>query len=297
MAQPNINNAVHVYNLTDGLNEQRKKGLFSDIILKVGGQSLSAHSCVLSACSPYFQSLITKYSGRPSTDGTGLTLKLDEPGMIGPLVGLKKGGYEAMSCLLDYMYTGKIYWNEENVNLIVQLADAVMLDELANMGRAYINAVKPKSQVEDINNVSTSYISGNVLKKCDQLVSAELTSDVTSLKCKKRVKLLKRHVTKLQGKVSTTSSDEQSHHQLPELFIPSKFPGNKPLSCRICRRSFRWEHSLKAHLRLHAKMNYYQCKHCEYRTIHKSSFQNHQNASKCSIAKTNKSKSVKQTSV
>lgn len=86
-----------------------------DVTLACDGLSLKAHKVVLSACSPYFQSLF-----------------LDNPCQH-PIVFLKDVRYSDLKALVDFMYKGEVNVSQEQLNAVLETAESLKVKGLAEM--------------------------------------------------------------------------------------------------------------------------------------------------------------------
>ncbi|KAM4557097.1 actin-binding protein IPP isoform 1-T2 [Fundulus diaphanus] len=99
------------------MNKMRLRSDFCDVGLKVGGQVFKVHRLVLAASSPYFSAL---FSG-------GMREVEKEEVQI---IGVDTGIFEA---LLDFIYTGAINVNVENVQELMVAADMLQLIEVVSI--------------------------------------------------------------------------------------------------------------------------------------------------------------------
>lgn len=80
-----------------------------DVTLAVEGRFLRAHKMVLSACSPYFQTLFTEHPDKH------------------PIVILKDVPYTDMRCLLDFMYRGEVSVNQDRLTAFLKVAETLRI--------------------------------------------------------------------------------------------------------------------------------------------------------------------------
>ncbi|XP_040282395.1 kelch-like protein 35 isoform X1 [Bufo bufo] len=106
--------ACHANEILHSLNKDRQSGLFTDVILRVDGQSFFCHKVILSSASSYFRAMFT----------SGLKESSDH------VVELHDICPSVMSLVLDFMYRGRISIQEDNVEDILQASDRLRLHSL-----------------------------------------------------------------------------------------------------------------------------------------------------------------------
>ena len=88
----------HQHNLLSVFEELLNHEAFVDVTLACEGLQLKAHKMVLSACSPYFQSMLYNTPDRH------------------PIVFLRDVRYHEMKALLEFMYRGEVSIDQENLS-------------------------------------------------------------------------------------------------------------------------------------------------------------------------------------
>jgi len=88
---------------------------FVDVTLACDGKHLKAHKMVLSACSPYFQTLLFH------TQDTH------------PIVFLKDVQLCEMKAILDFMYKGEMSVDQENLDSLLKVAENLQIKGLAEI--------------------------------------------------------------------------------------------------------------------------------------------------------------------
>lgn len=86
-----------------------------DVTLACDGLSMKAHKVVLSACSPYFQSLFVE---NPCQH---------------PIVFLKDVRYADLKALVDFMYKGEVNVTQEQLNAVLKTAESLKVKGLAEV--------------------------------------------------------------------------------------------------------------------------------------------------------------------
>ncbi|XP_076060701.1 uncharacterized protein LOC143036811 isoform X2 [Oratosquilla oratoria] len=85
-----------------------------DVTLAAEGHLLKAHKVVLSACSPYFQTLFAQHMDKH------------------PIVILKDVKYADMKALLDYMYRGEVNVSQDQLGPLIKTAESLKIKGLAD---------------------------------------------------------------------------------------------------------------------------------------------------------------------
>ena len=96
----------------DYANQCRKQGLFNDVTIKVGTESVLANRMVLSCYSPFFKQKLNL------KESTQQELEIKEVEM------------ESLKILIDFIYGKKISINNENVIKLLIIADKLELEEV-----------------------------------------------------------------------------------------------------------------------------------------------------------------------
>jgi len=86
---------------------------FVDVTLAVDGLLLRAHKLVLSACSPYFQSMFASHPAKH------------------PIIILKDVRYSDLRALLDFMYKGEVAVDQDRLPAFLRLAESLKIRGLA----------------------------------------------------------------------------------------------------------------------------------------------------------------------
>lgn len=80
-----------------------------DCTLAAEGQCLKAHKVVLSACSPYFQFLLTQHTDKH------------------PIIILKDVKFEELRAMIDYMYRGEVNIPEDQLGPLLEAAESLQI--------------------------------------------------------------------------------------------------------------------------------------------------------------------------
>lgn len=105
----------HQSNMLSVFDQLLHAETFTDVTLAVENQLLKAHKMVLSACSPYFQSLFVNHQEKH------------------PIVILKDVPYADMKSLLDFMYRGEVSVDQERLTAFLKVAESLKIKGLTEV--------------------------------------------------------------------------------------------------------------------------------------------------------------------
>ncbi|KAJ3653543.1 hypothetical protein Zmor_012788 [Zophobas morio] len=105
----------HQSNLLSVFDQLLHDESFVDVTLAVEGQLLRAHKMVLSACSPYFQTLFVNHPDKH------------------PIVILKDVPYSDMRSLLDFMYRGEVSVDQDRLTAFLRVAESLRIKGLTEV--------------------------------------------------------------------------------------------------------------------------------------------------------------------
>ena len=105
----------HQHNLLSVFEDLLHHEAFVDVTLACEGLQLKAHKMVLSACSPYFQSMLY---GTPDRH---------------PIVFLRDVRYHEMKALLEFMYRGEVSVDQDNLSSLLKVAEGLKIKGLADV--------------------------------------------------------------------------------------------------------------------------------------------------------------------
>lgn len=102
-------------NLTNVFDQLLQSESFVDVTLACDGNSIKAHKMVLSACSPYFQSLF-----------------FENPCQH-PIVIMRDVKWEELKACVEFMYKGEINVSQEQIGPLLRVAESLKIRGLADV--------------------------------------------------------------------------------------------------------------------------------------------------------------------
>ncbi|XP_061400454.1 protein bric-a-brac 1-like, partial [Musca vetustissima] len=103
-------------NLTSVFDQLLQTEAFVDVTLACDGRSIKAHKMVLSACSPYFQTLL---STTPCQH---------------PIVIMRDVNWPELKAIVDFMYKGEINVSQDQIGPLLRIAEMLKVRGLADVG-------------------------------------------------------------------------------------------------------------------------------------------------------------------
>ncbi|XP_026485580.1 protein bric-a-brac 2 isoform X1 [Vanessa tameamea] len=126
----------HPTNLTDVLASLLQREALCDVTLACDGETVKAHQTILSACSPYFESIF---------------LQNNHPH---PIIFLKDVRFSEMKSLLDFMYKGEVNVGQNMLPMFLKTAESLQVRGLTEN-----NTLNPKSEERSTPSVSAENLS------------------------------------------------------------------------------------------------------------------------------------------
>ena len=114
---------THFPNIMGTLNSLKKDGCLCDIDIIVGDNRIPAHKCILAAGSDYFKSL---FCGPLKQDLSEVNLST------------VTDDFESVVSVIDFLYTGDINVDDENLEIILKLSSFLLISMLRGMCISYM---------------------------------------------------------------------------------------------------------------------------------------------------------------
>ncbi|CAH2085561.1 unnamed protein product [Euphydryas editha] len=126
----------HPTNLTDVLASLLQREALCDVTLACDGETVKAHQTILSACSPYFESIFLQNS-HPH-----------------PIIFLKDVRFSEIKSLLDFMYKGEVNVGQNMLPMFLKTAESLQVRGLTEN-----NTLNPKSEERSTPSVNAENLS------------------------------------------------------------------------------------------------------------------------------------------
>ncbi|XP_021915079.1 longitudinals lacking protein isoform X18 [Zootermopsis nevadensis] len=106
----------HQSTIVAGFDTLLESGTLVDCTLAAEGQYLKAHKVVLSACSPYFELLLSQHDEKH------------------PIVILKDIKFQELKAMVDYMYHGEVNISQDQLGALLKAAESLQIKGLSDSG-------------------------------------------------------------------------------------------------------------------------------------------------------------------
>lgn len=138
----------HQSNLLSVFDQLLQDESFVDVTLAVDGQYIRAHKIVLSACSPYFQSLFINHQEKH------------------PIVILKDVPLADMRSLLDFMYKGEVSVDQDRLTAFLRVAENLRIKGLTEVNEEKCDNIasslsQNNSYIPNLNRLPTKRIASH----------------------------------------------------------------------------------------------------------------------------------------
>lgn len=300
----------HLTNLRSLLEALYTDQNLVDVTLSCSDGTLRAHKLMLSACSPYFETIFTSHEGEH------------------PVVILKGISRKEMKCLIDYMYVGSLEVSEEELPSLLAVANELQIKGLIQKPNASPEHSSPPPGSSSPNTLLTTSHTANTSSSPCRSSSDPEDEDVemeerhagvevappTSITASEQTF---RSVTQYGGGMvnpgettdpANPSEDKANHHDSDHITIApdgevidplhnhnnnnngqmksssqSQYIGHcldesythPDLQCRICKRYFNNRQNLRRHVQTHTGDKPHQCDICFISFLRLSHLQRH----------------------
>lgn len=181
-----VGNNVNAMNFTENqhgnvilerLKQQKDAGRFCDVVLHVQGRQYQAHRNVLAACSPYFDSILKVHH------------------IVKEQLTITCQNHEAFQLLLNYMYTGNVVIDKNNVSELLKLANHFLVSKLKNYCAEYLDRYLDVTNCLSVKELAEKYNMPALVKNAAHFLHSNVTevlqhSEVLALSASKIEALL-----------------------------------------------------------------------------------------------------------
>ncbi|KAH7961188.1 longitudinals lacking protein, isoforms H/M/V [Rhipicephalus sanguineus] len=187
----------HYSNLLSALDQLLFSESLTDVTLACEGFSLKAHKAMLSACSPFFQTLFAENSHQH------------------PIVILKDFKFSELRAIVDFMYHGEVNVSREQLSSLLRAAEALQVKGLTDL----------TSDTPELAEQLPSLTSSDV--RASNVDSATVASPskrpLKSPPSSKRKRVRPRHVTPREQESQVSSNDEAEEENSSDgEFLPKR---------------------------------------------------------------------------
>jgi len=123
--------------IINALYEQKKSYINCDVVMKVCGKDIQAHSNVLAAASPYFNAFLSQDLPRQFSQRNPQVIEIQidgsEPNMFYE---------EAVSNVIDFIYTGRLKIASSNVSQINEIAKIMQMTSIVRFCEMFLKGTK-----------------------------------------------------------------------------------------------------------------------------------------------------------
>ncbi|XP_035667925.1 kelch-like protein 2 isoform X4 [Branchiostoma floridae] len=130
----NVSNNDHTDEVLRGLDELRRRGELTDVVLEVEGRSFPCHRAVLAACSPYFRGMFTSGYAEAKQER----------------VSIQDVSEVAMATILNYAYTGFFHAEPDQVQAVMSAAKLLQIEFVSRKVAKYMKNHLDVSNCADV---------------------------------------------------------------------------------------------------------------------------------------------------
>ena len=179
------------------LNTQRQAGLLCDVNLKVDGEEFPAHKGVLAANSSFFLTMFT-------TD----MLEKDKSS-----VSLRIISAAAMESVLEFMYTGQVQVNRDNVFELLEASSFLFVEKVKKACCQFLESIVDKENCFAILSIAHAFSCNGLIQTVNQFVNRQFNE---LAKTESFLKLPKEEIIKF---LSSDDIQIENEEQLLEIII------------------------------------------------------------------------------
>ncbi|CAH0547439.1 unnamed protein product [Brassicogethes aeneus] len=188
-----------------------ENGTLVDCTLAAEGKCLNAHKVVLSACSPYFESLLSRHFDKH------------------PILILKDVKFQELKAMMDYMYRGEVNISQDQLGALLKAAESLQIKGLSDNKRGETErkpAPAPPPSKSPQPAAALPKVQGLTIEQRSREDSREGSQSPGPRK-KKRMR------RKSEDMDNHDASNSSESHSLPAQNIPSSLPAVSKLNADV----------------------------------------------------------------
>ncbi|RZB39194.1 BTB domain containing protein [Asbolus verrucosus] len=186
-----------------------ENGTLVDCTLAAEGKCLNAHKVVLSACSPFFESLLSRHYDKH------------------PILILKDVKFQELKAMMDYMYRGEVNISQDQLGALLKAAESLQIKGLSDNRKGGETdrkaAPQPPAPSKSPQPTSLPKVQGLTIEQRSRDDSREGSQSPGPRK-KKRIR---RKSEELDNHHDASNSSESHSNQTPAQNIPTMLPASK----------------------------------------------------------------------
>ncbi|XP_063915162.1 longitudinals lacking protein, isoforms A/B/D/L isoform X22 [Zophobas morio] len=186
-----------------------ENGTLVDCTLAAEGKCLNAHKVVLSACSPFFESLLSRHYDKH------------------PILILKDVKFQELKAMMDYMYRGEVNISQDQLGALLKAAESLQIKGLSDNRKGGETdrkpAAPPPAPSKSPQPTSLPKVQGLTIEQRNRDDSREGSQSPGPRK-KKRIR---RKSEELDNHHDASNSSESHSNQTPAQNIPTMLPASK----------------------------------------------------------------------
>lgn len=187
----------HYSNLLSALDQLLFSESLTDVTLACEGFSLKAHKAMLSACSPFFQTLFAENSHQH------------------PIVILKDFKFSELRAIVDFMYHGEVNVSREQLSSLLRAAEALQVKGLTDL------TSDSSELAEQLPSLTSSEVRASNVDSAN--VASPPKRPLKSPPSSKRKRVRPRHVTPREQESQVSSNDEVEEDNSSDAeFLPKR---------------------------------------------------------------------------
>ncbi|XP_068892648.1 longitudinals lacking protein, isoforms H/M/V isoform X3 [Tenebrio molitor] len=186
-----------------------ENGTLVDCTLAAEGKCLNAHKVVLSACSPFFEALLSRHYDKH------------------PILILKDVKFQELKAMMDYMYRGEVNISQDQLGALLKAAESLQIKGLSDNRKGGETdrkpAPAPPAPSKSPQPTSLPKVQGLTIEQRSRDDSREGSQSPGPRK-KKRIR---RKSEELDNHHDASNSSESHSNQTPAQNIPTMLPASK----------------------------------------------------------------------